>query len=207
MAYRATEKTEARRRAQHNLLLHSALTVVARDGFVGLTILAVAEEANVATGTVYKYFVNKAELCTEVFKLGSQKEVDMVQKAAFPEQDLSCKERLSNAVRSFGERAMEGHRLAYALIAEPVDPMVEAARLTYRKAYADIFSALVSEGVQKGEFVKQNTDVSATAIVGLLAETLIGPLSLKGRSESKTFNQQQFFEEVDRFCLRAVGFS
>jgi len=204
MAYRPTEKTEARKRAQHHKLLNAAMTVVANGGFSELTIAAVAETANVATGTVYKYFDNKAHLCAEVFKAGSGKEVAQVRDAAFPEQSgHSCQQRLLDAIRRFSERAIAGHKLAYSLIAEPVDPMVEAERLIYRRAYAEVFSALIEEGITSGEFVPQNVEISAAAIVGALAETLVGPLGL-GEPESDNFDPQHLISQIQRFCLNAV---
>ncbi len=203
MAYRPTEKTEARKRAQRKKLLDAAMTVVANNGFSELTIAGVAETANVATGTVYKYFDNKAHLCAEVFKAGSGREVEQVRDAAFPEEPLSCQQRLMNAIRRFSERAIAGHKLAYSLIAEPVDPMVEAERLIYRRAYAEIFSALIEEGVRKKEFAVQDEEITAAAIVGALAETLVGPLGL-GEPASAQFDQNHLIQEVQRFCLGAV---
>ena len=69
MPYRPTEKTEARKKAQHKLLLTTALQIVAKQGFQNLTIAFLAEQAQVAIGTVYKYFESKAELCAGAFRL------------------------------------------------------------------------------------------------------------------------------------------
>ncbi|MDX1452275.1 MAG: TetR/AcrR family transcriptional regulator [Oleiphilaceae bacterium] len=203
MAYRPTEKTEAHKRARNQQLLESAIKVVAREGFQALTISAVAEEANVATGTVYKYFESKAALCTEVFRAGSGREVEQVQAAAFPRARKSCMERLRDAITIFAERAIAGHRLAYSLIAEPVDPMVEAERLKYRHAYAGIFSSLIEEGIERKEFAPQDPVASAAAIVGALAETLVGPLGI-GAPASGKFDQTQLIDSITTFCLKAV---
>jgi AcrR family transcriptional regulator len=204
MSYRPTEKTEARKKAQHSLLLQSAMHIVAKNGFQGLTVAAVAERADVAIGTVYKYFDSKAALCTEVFHLGTEKEVQQVQLAAFPEEiGSSCKERLLSAVATFSERAIEGHRFAYALIAEPVDPMIEIERLNYRRAYADIFEELINEGVQAGEFCQQDTYISAAALVGTLAEALLGPIG-SSRPDSLNFDRYELIRNIQNFCVRAV---
>ena len=37
---------------------------------------------------------------------------------------------------TFARRALRNPRLAWALIAEPVDPLVDAERLAYRERYA-----------------------------------------------------------------------
>ena len=209
MAYRPTEKTKARKRAQHQLLLDSSISIVSSSGFKALTIAELAKKADVATGTVYKYFENKADLCTQVFRMGSEKEVEQVRAAAFPAPDASkktaatCKQRLSNAITSFAERAIAGRRLAYALIAEPVDPMVEAERLTYRSAYADVFQTLIEEGISTGEFRAQNSTVSAAAIVGVLAETLVEPLGVD-RQEDAGFDPSKLIKSIEVFCLNAL---
>lgn len=204
MPYRPTEKTEARKKSQQNLLLTTALTLVARQGFQNLTVALLAEQAQVAIGTVYKYFDSKAELCAAVFRSATEKEVYQVQQAAFPEdKSLSCEQRLANAIQIFSERALEGYRLAYALIAEPVDATVQHERLKYRQAYAEIFEALIQEAIDKKEFCAQDTEVAAAALVGTLSETLLGSIG-SHISEAKQIDQQKLITDIQGFCLRAV---
>ncbi|TNC80989.1 MAG: TetR/AcrR family transcriptional regulator [Oleiphilus sp.] len=208
MAYRPTEKTEARKRAQHKLLSDTALNIVARGGFNALTVASLAEEAKVAIGTIYKYFKDKSAVCTHVFQRGSAREVETVEQCAFPEgvrpEDMAdCRTRLEETIRVFSMRALAGHKLAYALIAEPIDPMVEAERLKYRQAYAEIFSRLVQEGVDKGEFRPQDSRVAATAIVGALAETLVGPLARVAEGQ-EDIGLEELVDSIKTFCLAAV---
>ncbi len=210
MAYRPTEKTEAHRSAQRQLLLQAALAVVSRHGFQGLTITAVAQQANLATGTVYKYFESKAVLCADVFRLATEREVDKVQQAAFPkltagETAVPCRQRLINAIVIFAQRAIQARRLAYALIAEPVDPMVESERLVYRQAYADIYGRLIQEGIEKKEFPQQNARLAAAALVGVVAETLISPLGRNQASgQVQEYPAEALISDLKQFCLRAI---
>ncbi len=201
MSYRPTAKTRARQKAQHESLLKTAVSIVARDGFHGLTISRLARETGIATGTVYKYFDSKAHLCAEVFRRATEREVDMVRAASFPEQPAPCRQRLTDAVTIFAERAILGGRLAYALIAEPVAPAVEQERLIYRKAYAGIFEQLIEEGVETNEFPGQSPSVSAAALVGILAEVLVAPL---GRGDAVT-DQSLLIDPIRKFCLRAIA--
>jgi AcrR family transcriptional regulator len=203
MPYRPTEKTEARKKAQYNLLLTTSLTLVARDGFQNLTIALLAEQAQVAIGTVYKYFDSKADVCAAVFRQATEKEVARVQQSAFPEHNETCEQRLLNAIQVFSERALQGHRLAYALIAEPVEEMVQRERLKYREAYGKIFEALILEGIANKEFCQQDAQVSASALVGTLAETLLGSIG-RQISEAKEIDRQKLIEQIQGFCLRAV---
>ncbi len=201
MSYRPTAKTRARQKAQHESLLKTAVSIVARDGFHGLTISRLARETGIATGTVYKYFDSKAHLCAEVFRRATEREVEMVRTASFPAQPAPCRQRLTDAVTIFAERAILGGRLAYALIAEPVAPAVEQERLIYRKAYAGIFEQLIEEGVETNEFPDQSPSVSAAALVGILAEVLVAPL---GRGDAAT-DQSLLIDPIRKFCLRAIA--
>lgn len=204
MAYRPTAKTEARRAAQHKQLLEAAIRLVSQGGFAALTIQAVAQEAGIATGTVYKYFKDKASLCAEVFKLCTIKEVEQVRLATHESHQTSLKDRLCYSIRVFAERAIQGRRLAYALIAEPVDALVDAERLIYRKAYADIWQALIEEGMASGECPQQIASVSAAALVGVVAESLVGPLAM-AEDDRLAIEKDQLIGAIQDFCWRAIS--
>jgi AcrR family transcriptional regulator len=175
MAYRPTEKTEARRAKTRETIVRAALALVARGGYREAQVAAVAKRAGVATGTVYRHFPSKAELLTEVFRVASQREVDAVAEAAATA--ATATERLAAATETFARRALKGRRLAWALLAEPVDPAVEAERLQFRRAYAAVFARAIDDGVLRGELPPQDPAFTATALVGAIGEALVGPLS------------------------------
>ena len=204
MSYRPTEKTEARKKAQHNLLLSSALALVSEGGFQNLTVASVAEKADVAIGTVYKYFESKAALCIEVFHRNTEKEIHQMLEVTCPESSEStCRQRLLDAIARFSDRAFAKHRLAYALIAEPVDSIIEHERLRYRQSFAEIFELLITEGITNGEFCRQDVKVTASALVGALAETLVGSIG-SHTPESLGLDQAKLVKNLQDFCLRAV---
>ena len=95
---------------------------------------------------MYRHFPSKAELFAEVFRVASQHEVDAVALADGRARHLSPTASLLG-VETFARRALRGRRLAWALLAEPVDPAVEAERLVFRRAYAPVFSSSLKEGV------------------------------------------------------------
>src|ERR1044071_1538083 len=109
MAYRPTEKTEARRAKTRGAIVRAALALVARGGYREAQVAAVAKRAGVATGTVYRHFPSKAHLLTEVFRVASQHEVDAVAQAG----GESARERIAMAVGPFARRALQGRRLAW----------------------------------------------------------------------------------------------
>ena len=164
MAYRPTERTEARKAAMRERIVASALDQVAEGGYASASVQSVAVRAGVAVGTVYRHFPSKAQLFAEVFRSASQHEVDAVIAASADVGD-SVAGRLAAAVDTFARRALRGHRLAWALIAEPVDPAVEAERLVFRRAYRDAFAAVIEDGIASGELPEQDPATSAAATV------------------------------------------
>lgn len=202
MAYRPTAKTQARKAEVRQRILDTAFALVGEGGFGALSMQAVAAGAGIATGAVYLHFSSKADLCAEVFRLATEREVVVVRDAAQSEGPAG--ERLAQAVAVFAERALRARRMAYALIAEPVDPGVDAQRLRYRQAYAAVFEQLVREGVSSGAFAPQDASVSAAALVGVIAEALVGPLSESTPSEPPT-GTPAVVGAIQAFCLRAVG--
>ncbi|MFT6341449.1 MAG: AcrR family transcriptional regulator [Alcanivorax sp.] len=198
MAYRETANVKARKAAQRDHLLHSAEQLVREGGFANLTMQTLAEEAGVGVGTLYRYFDNKAVLAAEVFRVATEREVAAV--ATAMEHPGSFTERLSRVLQIFVQRAQAAPRLAWSLIAEPVDPAVDAERLTYRQRYAELYRQLLSDGVSQGALPIQDTAISAAALVGAIAEALVGPLS-------DPLPKANLAESLTQFCLRAVGIS
>lgn len=163
MAYRATERTEARRLAARERIVAAAHDLIAAGGYRAASVAAVAEAAGVATGSVYRHFGSKAELFAEVFRRASQREVDAV-RAAIAAGGVAA------GVEAFSRRALRARRLAWALLAEPVDPAVEAERLVFRRAFRDAFAeALPAHAGDR--------DLVAAALVGAIGEALVSPLS------------------------------
>ena len=173
--YRPTERTEARRHETRERIADAAHELIAHGGYREAQVAAVAARAGAATGTVYRHFPSKADLFAEVFRRASQREVDaMAEVHAGPG---SVAQRLATGVEAFARRALRGRRLAWALLAEPVDPAVEAERLVFRRAYAAVFAEILGEGLAAGELPPQNVELTAAALVGALGEALVGPLS------------------------------
>jgi AcrR family transcriptional regulator len=198
VAYRPTERTEARRTAARERIVRSALKLVARGGYREAQVAAVAREAGVATGTVYRHFPSKADLLTEVFRVASQREVDAVAHACATHDGVAP--RIAAAVDTFARRALRGRRLAWALLAEPVDPAVEAERLQFRRAYADVFAAAIAGGVASGELPEQDPHLTAAALVGAIGEALLGPLSPTAAAD----DADALVTALTTFCLRSI---
>lgn len=156
-------------------IMRAARSVVMDGGFQNLQMNAVAAAADVAVGTIYRYFPSRAELCAAIVSATSQREVDVLSGIAVAEGAPSQKMR--DAVRTFAARAMRGRRLAYGLIFEPIDPEVENTRLKYRRAIARVFETIIREGIAAGEFREVDAEVASACLVGAFMEGLVGSLA------------------------------
>jgi AcrR family transcriptional regulator len=197
MPYRPTQRTEARRAATRERIVAAALEQVGDGGYASAGVQAVAARAGVAVGTVYRHFPSKGDLFAEAFRRASQRELDVVVEVSDAD-GRSARERVAAAVEAFARRALAGPVLAYALLAEPVDPAVEAERLRFRTGYRDAFARVLEDGVRDGELRPHDTRTVAAAYVGALGEALVGPLSTAngGPKEPLIATLVQFSEEA-----------
>lgn len=207
MAYRTTALRIDRDQALRERILVCALALVVEGGFAALTMQALAEDVGIATGSLYRHFRNKGELAAEVFAIASQREVDAL--ATTVRGPGNPAQRLAAGLERFAARAWQSRQLAFALIAEPVDPQVDEQRLFYREAYADLFVELLQEGTAQGVFRVQQINLVAACLVGAIAEALVGPLSPPARAAREagypTPSLSQVSQGLVTFCLRAVG--
>lgn len=202
MPYRHTERTQARRAEVRARIVRAAHELIARGGYREAPVAAVAQRAGVATGTVYRHFPSKVELFAEVFRSASQREVDAVAAAATPASAAGAGARIAAAVETFARRALRGRRLAWALLAEPVDPAVEAERLVFRAAYRDVFAGVLREGIDAGELPAQDAELAAGALVGAIGEALVGSTAPSG---GRPRDGDALVAALVAFCLRSVG--
>jgi AcrR family transcriptional regulator len=124
------------------------------------------------------------------------REVAAVEEAASRPGELV--DRIVAVVETFAGRALKAPRLAYALLAEPVDAPVEAERLVFRRRFADVFTHWIDEGIRSGLLPPQDAHLTAAATVGAVAEVLVGPLAA-GSADPDTI------PSLVTFTIRALG--
>lgn len=192
--YRRTPQVQARLDAQRAAILAAANELLAERGYAGCSVAAVAERAGIATGTVYKHFADKATLVVELFRGVVNREVDAVRAAG--DEPGGAVERIVAIFETFSVRALKAPRRAYALLAEPVDPPVEAERIVFRRVFREVAAKHIREGVAEGLLPPQDAEFTAAAIVGAVTEILIGPL---------TTGSPDAVAELRIFIQRALG--
>jgi AcrR family transcriptional regulator len=200
MPYRRTENVERKLAARHAAILAAGRALASEAGIAAVQIAPVAERAGIAAGTVYRYFPSKTELVAELVAALSQSELTALARAADTAPGpLSA---LAAAVATFGARALADRRLAFALLAEPVDREVDAARVSYRRALAGEFEKRIRAAVAGGHLPDQDTTAAASVVVGALIEGLIGPLAPATGDEAAKLRAVQ---ALTLLALRALG--
>jgi len=180
-------------------LVRAARELLEKGGYGAASVQAVAARAGVVAGALYRHFPSKEELFIEVFRDAAKRDLSAMQEAA---SAAGCVARLEAVITTFASRALSNPRLAWALVYEPVDPLVDAERLAYRREYCRHMAALLRRGIAAGELPEQDPELSAAAVVGAIAEALVGPLAPVG---SRKVSDEQIIAALVRFCRRSVG--
>jgi AcrR family transcriptional regulator len=198
MPYRRTESVVRRLAARHAAIIAAAREAASEGGMGAVQIAAVAQRAGIAAGTVYRYFPGKTDLVAALVQEIAAREIAALRRAAdVAPGPLSA---LSAAIMTFAARMLRDRRLAFAVAAEPVDGALDATQLAFRQALVVEFSARIAAAVAGGHLPAQDTALTAAVVVGLLIETLIGPLARDANDQDR-----QRVQSLTLIALRALG--
>src|ERR1700730_1867563 len=139
MVYRRTHQVVKRLAARRRAILAAARDTAAEAGMGAVQIAPVAVRANVAAGTVYRYFPSKAELISELIAEVSRDELAAIRRAA----DAAAVSRV--AVHVLSQR-----KLAWGILAEPVDVDVTESRLASRREISGEIAGRIDTAVRAG---------------------------------------------------------
>jgi AcrR family transcriptional regulator len=201
MAYRRTANVLRRLNARHDAIVDAARDAATAGGMAAIQIAPVAERAGVAAGTVYRYFPGKIELVGALVESVAEREIEAVRKAADAAPGpLSA---VAAAVATFGARALRNRKLAWAVIAEPVDTDTDAVRQQYRRDLSAEIETRIRTAIAGGHLPEQDAGLAASALVGALLEGLIGPLAPDGMEDAA--RAREAVQTLTLFALRGLG--
>jgi AcrR family transcriptional regulator len=201
MAYRRTENVVRRLNARHDAIVDAARDAAASGGMAAIQIAPVAARAGVAAGTVYRYFPGKIELIGALVESVSASEINAVKRAADAAPGpLSA---LAAAVATFGARALRNRKLAWAVIAEPVDIDTESVRQQYRRELAAEFETRIRAAIEGGHLPDQDAGLAGLGLLGTVLEGLIGPLAPE--NIENPIRSREAVQTLTLFALRGLG--
>jgi len=200
MVYRRTENVVRRLAERREAIVAAARALAAEGGMAAVQIAPVAARVGIAAGTVYRYFPSKTELVAAVMAAVSERELAAMRAAA--DAAPGPVSALAAAITAFAARALHQRRLAWAVIAEPVDPEIDALRLSYREALVAELERRLAAAVRAGHVPAQDARRAAPALVGALIEGLIGPLAPDAPNKGAG---REAVQALTLLALRAVG--
>lgn len=197
MAYRRTDQVIARLGENRRAILTAAHSLVAEGGFAAVQMTEIARRADIATGTLYRYFPAKDDLCCQIYRELAARELKLL--AATAAGDDSAASRLSRALALFASRAARGRPIAYALLLEPVEPALLEERAAFRGGQAAILADLLRQGMAESSLRQGEPDVLAAALAGAITGALVTP-----GVGAANLKPEQAIENVLRFCESAL---
>ena len=197
MPYRRTENVVRRLAEREQTILDAAQSIASESGMGAVQIAPVAHRADIAAGTVYRYFPSKNNLIAEVIASAAGRELAAMREAADAAPGpLSA---LAACIATFAARALNDRRLTWAVLAEPVDANIDALRVEFRRAIASELAWRINVAISGQHLPDQDARAAAPAIVGALLEGLIGPLASPGS------NAREAVQTITLLSLRALG--
>jgi AcrR family transcriptional regulator len=201
MPYRRTEKVVRRLAEREQAILDAATALAAEGGLAAVQITAVAERAQIAAGTIYRYFPAKTDLVAALIEVFAARELAAMHAAA--EGAPGPLSALAACIATFAARALYARRLAWAVTAEPVEPELDGLRLDFRHALAGELAARIQAAVAGRHLPEQDANVAAPVLVGALIEGLIGPLASSHHGDAAA--QREAVQSATLLALRALG--
>ncbi|MCA1844874.1 MAG: TetR/AcrR family transcriptional regulator [Actinobacteria bacterium] len=192
-------RTAQRRAAAREAVLDATRAFVAEHGFRDVQMSIVALRAGVSVGAIYKHFPSRADLLAEVYVVAVTHEFDLVQEAVAATK--GAPEQIAAAVGTFCRRALQAGRFAHALLTEPTDPAVDEHRLAFREGYRKLYAELLTAGIERGELPDQDVDVASAALLGVMTEALVRPLT----DPKLRTDPDVLVPAIVGHCLAAVG--
>jgi len=201
MVYRRTQQVMKRLAARRRAILTAARDIASNGGMAAVQIAPVALRADVAAGTVYRYFPSKADLISELIAEVARDELTAIRRAANAAPGPSS--ALAAAIATVAVHMVSHKKLAWGILAEPVDVDVAATRLASRREIAGEIEARIMAAVSAGHLPQQNTSLAATALLGALHEALVRPLAPDNFDDQAAL--RDLVQTATLLALRAVG--
>jgi AcrR family transcriptional regulator len=200
MPYRRTENVVRHLAERERAILAAATSIAAESGMGAVQIAAIAARAQIAAGTVYRYFPSKTDLIAKMIAALAAHELAAMRAAADAAPGpLSA---LAACLATFAARALYTRRLIWAVSGEPVEAQVDVLRLDFLQALAGELETRIRTALDGGLLPAQDIRIAAPAMIGALLEGLIGPLA---PHEEAAAAQREAVQSATLLALRALG--
>jgi len=199
----------AKKAVQRQNILEAAREVFFRDGFVHANLDEVAQLAQVAKGTLYRYFENKGELYVAVLVLnGEIFEARLREAAASSEDPAEQIRRIGEFYYDHWTRNREHFQIFWALENQPVigdlpTGVVEQVTTLWENCLA-ILAEVIRGGVQRGSFAACDEWVAANVLWTTSNGMIQSETITSRRSTVADRDPRELFQAMVEMMLRAL---
>lgn len=159
-------------KSKHDLILDAAYNLFINKGYWDTKIIDISEAAGIGKGTVYEYFESKDAIFLELFRTkvesGYDNITDLLSKNISSEMKL--KEFIDIELKNTSKYTFNKQFLLDLMVKSDAFKNLELIE-SIHKLVAKKFSVLfyiIEEGMNKGEFAKRNTSLTAASILGAI---------------------------------------
>ncbi len=150
--------------SKKNLIKQSAVVVFAQEGYHETTVEEIAQEAEIAVGTIYNYFTNKQEILEYIFEVELKKRITWLKEVK--EEKSSLEEQFAEFLeRHFTE--LEANPAAEAVLMQegrlPTKHKLKKVE-RFGKQLPVLFAEMIERAKDRGEVRDINSQLIATAI-------------------------------------------
>jgi TetR/AcrR family transcriptional repressor of bet genes len=155
------------RRAQ---LTRAAYKVVGQKGYYDFTVRDIAREAGLSTGLVHYYFKNKEDLLLNLLKEINRNMTIILNKNIIKSDDP--REKLNIFMKQAFDLVKSEKDYFYIVIdfwtQVNKNERMKRANIKLFKSYRDEITKILTEGMDKGVFMKMDADYTAAVIISII---------------------------------------
>jgi AcrR family transcriptional regulator len=156
-------------RLKRERIIATAAEMFHNNGLVNTTLKAVADKMNVTKPFIYSHFNSKNELLAEICSLGIRASLDVLDKVVASEGTATEKVRMLARDFMLAVLKNQGHITIYTREEKHLPPQSSEAINEMRREFDHKFCVLLKEGVDAGEFVVDDVQITSLAIGGIIS--------------------------------------
>ena len=177
----------------------SATKIIAKESFCKTKVQAIADDANIAVGTVYIYFKNKDGILDYIFEAQHEKIVAFSEE--LEKKNIPPLDKIKKILKFHFKQLKNNPDLAKVLVQEGRGPPANVSQWIKNDAIGvpEIFHKMLDESKQNGEIKDIDTEIFGAIIFYVGRETAY-LLQVKGKDDE----QYNVFEEVVTFIINGI---
>lgn len=190
-------------------ILDAAASLFAEKGFYAATVEGIASRAGIGKSTVYEYFSSKDHIFQETLKEGLESYMEAMKGRL--KQPCSVRDVLTAIGTAHFNFIKERTHIARILADEynSQSPWAKELLLQLRERRISMFSSLLSQGIELGEFRRMDPRTGAEVFLGVLGALCMPVLCRSENNDGKAVDpgavEERFYHGIDLFFTGILG--